>query len=94
MLGNLPTFRSRFSAIHLVAMVKRSVLSEYGMDPMLRPFVDDLKKLVSMYNLVFSEVVASPSVMGTGYTSTHTTTNDSVSTLYICLVRYVAMFMW
>ena len=49
-LGNLPPkFRSRLSAIHLVAIVNRNVLSQYGMDPVLRPFVDDLKKLVGMY---------------------------------------------
>ena len=49
-LGNLPPkFRSRLSSIHLVAIVNRNVLSQYGMDSVLRPFVDDLKKLVSMY---------------------------------------------
>ena len=46
-LGNLPPkYRSRLSAIHLVAIVKTTILSMYGMDNVLRPFVDDIKKLV------------------------------------------------
>ena len=46
-LGNLPPkYRSRLLAIHLVAIVKTTILSMYGMDNVLRPFVDDIKKLV------------------------------------------------
>ena len=46
-LGNLPPkHRSRLSAIHLVAIVKTTILSMYGMDNVLRPFVDDIMKLV------------------------------------------------
>ena len=33
-------------SIHLVAIVKTTILSMYGMDSVLRPFVDDIKKLV------------------------------------------------
>ena len=46
-LGNLsPKFRSRLSSIQLVALVKSSFITEYGMDAIIRPFVDDMKKLV------------------------------------------------
>jgi len=45
--GNLPPkYRSRLSAVYLVAIVKTTILSMYGMDKVLRPFVDDIKKLV------------------------------------------------
>ncbi len=46
-LGNIqPKFRSKLSSIQLVAIVKTPTLNMYGMDAVLRPFVDDLKKLV------------------------------------------------
>ena len=46
-LGNLPPkFRSKLSAIQLVAIVKTTILAIYGMDAVLQPFVDDLMKLV------------------------------------------------
>ena len=43
-----PKYRSKLSTIQLVAIVKHKHLSMYGMDAMLRPFVDDMKKLVSV----------------------------------------------
>ena len=47
-LGNLsPKFRSKLSLIYLVAIVKQKNLAMYGMDAILRPFVEDMKKLVS-----------------------------------------------
>lgn len=46
MLANLdPALRSRLEAIHLVALFKSSLLNEYSLDDILKPFVDDLKKL-------------------------------------------------
>ena len=46
-LGNLPPkYRSQLSSIHLVALVKATFISSYGMDAVLRPIVDDVKKLV------------------------------------------------
>ena len=46
-LGNLsPKFRSRLSSIQLMALVKSSFITTYGMDVILQPFVDDMKKLV------------------------------------------------
>jgi len=48
MLGNVPPkFRSKLSAIQLVAIVETPILSIYGMDAVLQPIVDDIKKLVS-----------------------------------------------
>lgn len=46
-LGNIsPKYRSQLSAIQLVALVKSSFVSTYGMDEILKPFVNDVKKLV------------------------------------------------
>ena len=48
MLGNLhPKHRSKLSSIFLVALVKHKLLQKYGMDRILEPFVQDIKKLVS-----------------------------------------------
>lgn len=47
-VGNLPPERrSQLSSIHLVALVKASFIGKYGMDSVLKPFVTDVKKLVS-----------------------------------------------
>ena len=47
-LGNVqPKYCSKLSTIQLVAIVKHKHLSVYGMDAVLRPFVD-MKKLVSV----------------------------------------------
>ena len=46
-LGNLPPkYRSRLTSIHLLALVKSTFISEYGMDAVMKPFIQDLKKLV------------------------------------------------
>ena len=45
-LGNL--YRSKLSSIYLVALVKSKFISDYGMDAVLKPIVDDIKKLVSV----------------------------------------------
>ena len=46
-LGNLsPKYRSYLPNIQLVAIVKASFISIYGMDKILQPIVDDVKKLV------------------------------------------------
>ena len=47
-LGNLPPkYRSRLTSIHLLALVKSNFISEYGMDAVMKPFIEDLKKLVN-----------------------------------------------
>ena len=47
MLGNLsPRYRSRLFVIQLVALVKATFISMYGIDAVLKPFIDDMKKLV------------------------------------------------
>ncbi len=49
-LGNLaPRYRSKLSSIQLLGIVKRRVIEVYGMNAILKPFVDDLKKLVCVY---------------------------------------------
>lgn len=46
-LGNLlPKYCSKLSAAQVVAIIKTSNLCMYGMDAVLRPFVEDMKKLV------------------------------------------------
>ena len=50
-LGNVnPKFRSKLKSIQLAALVRRVHLVKYGMNAVLRPIVDDLKKLVSDNN--------------------------------------------
>lgn len=46
-LGNLsPRYRSHLPNIQLVAVTKTAMISNYGVDKILKPFVDDIKKLV------------------------------------------------
>ena len=46
-LGNMqPRFRSKLSSIELVCVTKTKHIARYGMDAILRPFIDDVKKLV------------------------------------------------
>ena len=45
-LGNIhPKYRSSFKAIFLVAVARTADIDRYGIDPFLRPFVNDLKIL-------------------------------------------------
>lgn len=57
-LGNVsPKYRSKLSAIHLVAIAKHKNLSTYGMDALLKPFVRDLKRLVSSCTCMYSHSI-------------------------------------
>jgi len=48
-LGNLsPKYRSKLTSIYLLALVKSKFISDYGMDAALKPFIDDMKKLVRL----------------------------------------------
>ena len=45
-LANLyPEYRSKLKSINLVAIVENQYLKKYGMDKILAPFIDDLKRL-------------------------------------------------
>lgn len=58
MLGNLhPKQRSKLSSLYLVALVKHKVLQKYGMDSILKPFVHDMKKLVSIVPNTKSRII-------------------------------------
>ena len=47
-LGNLPPlFRSKVSRIQLAAIVKSELLKKYGANKILKPIIEDIKKLVS-----------------------------------------------
>lgn len=49
-LGNLePKFRSTIVSIQLLGIVKKSVMDMYGIDAVLQPFMDDIKKLVGKF---------------------------------------------
>ena len=53
-LGNLsPKYRFQLTSIYLVALVKSSFITIYKMDAILRPFVNDVKKLVCTYSCSF-----------------------------------------
>ncbi len=48
-LGNIPpSARSKLSSINLLAITKEKHLKKYGMDTILKPIVNDLKRLVSI----------------------------------------------
>ena len=48
-LGNMsPKYRSKLSCIFLLGLVKSKFVSEYGMDAVLKPIIDDVKRLVSV----------------------------------------------
>jgi len=50
-LGNLsPKYRSYLPNIQLLAIVKTTVISTYGINKILKPFVDDVKKLVRCFS--------------------------------------------
>ena len=57
-LGNIsPKYRSRLSSIQLLALVKSDHINTYGMNNILRPIIEDIKKLVSIlipkFTLIF-----------------------------------------
>ena len=48
-LGNLkPSLRSKLNNIQLLPLAKYSSVSEYGIDQILEPIVEDIKKLESV----------------------------------------------
>ncbi|XP_065887419.1 uncharacterized protein [Dysidea avara] len=56
-LGNIsPKYRSRISSIQLVALVKSHYISCYGMDTVLKPIVEDIKKLERGVDIVIHGV--------------------------------------
>ena len=58
-----PKFRSKLKSIQLVALVKHVHLVKYGMNAVLRPIVDDLKKLVSALVILHYPYIALSSVV-------------------------------
>ena len=51
MLGNIsPKYRSTLRCIQLLAIVKSSILQQYGPDKILEPFMDDIKSLEHVRN--------------------------------------------
>ena len=49
-LGNLsPEYRSSIKSIHLVAIAKSSVISKYGANKILEPFMKDIQQLEKVH---------------------------------------------
>ena len=54
MLGNLdPALRSRLESISLIALFNTNLLTEYSIDDILKPFIEDLKDLNAV-SLIFN----------------------------------------
>lgn len=48
-LGNMkPSLRSKLNSIQLLLLAKYSSVAEFGIDRMLEPIIDDIKKLESV----------------------------------------------
>ena len=57
-LGNIhPKYRLKLSAIQLIAIVETPVLVLYGIDAVLRPIVDDVKKLKAGHEFEFNSTL-------------------------------------
>lgn len=58
-LGNLrPQYRSVINIIQLVALFRTSLISTYGMDRILQPFMRDLNRLESVqYAILFFIII-------------------------------------
>jgi hypothetical protein len=53
-LGNLrPELRSTHRAVQLIACVTSSHVKEYGLEPILRPFVDDVNELAKVLHYYY-----------------------------------------
>ena len=78
-LGNLsPRLRSKLTSIHLIAIVKTTIISLYGMDAILQPLINDLKKLVGDRHLNVAHTC----------THTHTHTQHLMCTQLYDTCRY------
>ncbi len=55
MIGNIrPELRATQRAIQLIACVKSDYIKEYGFQPVLKPFIDDVKILAEViYTSIF-----------------------------------------
>ena len=52
-----PKFRSRHSAVRLLAIAKSTLVKQYGVNSILKPIVDDLKTLYNKVDLTYGNVV-------------------------------------
>jgi hypothetical protein len=54
-IGNIsPKYRSTIGSIKLLALVKSSLISNFGIDQMIRPFINDIKSLESDNGVTFN----------------------------------------
>ena len=52
-LGNLPPkCRSKLTSIYVVALLKQKFVTLYGMDKILKPFIEDIIQLVSLTTII------------------------------------------
>ena len=58
LLGNLsPRLRSKISNIQLLLLVRYNLVAEFGIDRVLQPIVDDIRKLESVYFSFFCIII-------------------------------------
>ena len=54
MLGNVdPKYRSRIDNIHLVTIVRTTLIQKYGMNKILEPFIEEIKMLERVSHHIF-----------------------------------------
>ena len=88
-IGNVhPRHRSKLSSIRLLAITNRNHIKTYGMNSILQPIVDDVKKLVSD---VCTQEQCSTYIMGTYCIYTYICALLMVlHTSILCTYRYIA----
>ena len=47
--------RSSLKCIHLLCVVKHQIIVKYGIDEILKPIVEDIKKLESVSDLIINK---------------------------------------
>ena len=52
-----PRFRSKIHNIQLLLLAKYSLVVEFGIDNILKPIVEDIRKLESVYPLYLHDIV-------------------------------------
>ena len=72
LLGNIqPKYRSKLKVIQLIAVAKSSMIAKHGVDAVLKPFVEDMKKLEKVdYNNIHTKgdcIMLQHFYMTTGY---------------------------
>ena len=58
LLGNIhPKYRSKLNCIQLVALAKYTLIEQYGLDKILQPVIEDIKKLEKVITMYSAKIV-------------------------------------